>query len=85
MTAPNSIRAGRAFVELFTDDSKLVRGLHSAEKKLKAAGTATGAGALIAFGDHQIDLCGLLAAVWAAAQTCFIGAGVANEGQKAQQ
>ena len=33
-------------------------------------------GALIAFGDHQIDLCGLLAAVWAAAQTCFIRAGV---------
>jgi hypothetical protein len=36
-----SIRAGRAFVELFADDSKLVRGLHSAEKKPKAFGTAT--------------------------------------------
>ena len=41
-------------------------------------------GALIAFGDHQIDLCGLLAAFWAAAQTCFIRAGVANEVAKAQ-
>jgi len=32
------IRAGRAFVELFADDSKLVRGLRAAEKKLKAFG-----------------------------------------------
>jgi hypothetical protein len=36
-------------------------------------------GALIAFGDHQIDLMGLLAAIWAAAQTCFIRAGVAKQ------
>jgi len=34
----NSIRAGRAFVELFADDSKLVRGLRRAEKRLKAFG-----------------------------------------------
>ena len=33
-----SIRAGRAFVELFADDSKLVRGLRRAQKKLKAFG-----------------------------------------------
>jgi hypothetical protein len=33
-----AIRAGRAFVELFADDSQLVRGLRSAEKKLKAFG-----------------------------------------------
>ena len=33
-------------------------------------------GALTAFGDHQIDLTALIAAVWAAAQTCFIRAGV---------
>jgi hypothetical protein len=33
-------------------------------------------GALAAFGDHQIDLTALIAAVWAAAQTCFIRAGV---------
>ncbi len=32
------IRAGRAFVELFVDDKKLVRGLRRAEKKLKAFG-----------------------------------------------
>ena len=42
-------------------------------------------GALIAFSDHQIDLCGLLAAVWAAAQTCFIRAGITNGLQKTQQ
>jgi hypothetical protein len=42
-------------------------------------------GALIAFGDHQIDLLGLLGAIWAAAQTCFIRAGIGNEVAKAQQ
>jgi len=38
MASPQGIRAGRAFVELFADDSKLVRGLRAAEKKLKAFG-----------------------------------------------
>ncbi len=33
------IRAGRVFVELFADDTKLVRGLRAAERKLKAFGT----------------------------------------------
>src|SRR5690606_17492746 len=32
------IRAGRAFVELFADDSRLVRGLRRAEKRLRAFG-----------------------------------------------
>ncbi|MFN9222201.1 MAG: hypothetical protein ACK6D6_08865, partial [Planctomyces sp.] len=38
--APTSqaIRAGRAFVELFADDTKLVRGLRAAERRLKAFG-----------------------------------------------
>jgi len=40
MAKSNAIRAGRAFVELFADDTKLVRGLRAAEKKLKAFGTA---------------------------------------------
>src|SRR5262245_17507916 len=35
-----AIRAGRAFVELFTDDSKLVQGLRQGEAKLKAWGAA---------------------------------------------
>lgn len=38
MASAQGIRAGRAFVELFADDSKLVRGLRAAEKKLKAFG-----------------------------------------------
>ena len=37
-TNPGAIRAGRAFVELFADDSKLVRGLRRAERKVKAFG-----------------------------------------------
>lgn len=36
-------------------------------------------GAVAAWADGQIGTAGLLAAVWAAAQTCFIRAGVANE------
>jgi hypothetical protein len=38
MASSQGIRAGRAFVELFADDTKLVRGLKSAEKRLKAFG-----------------------------------------------
>jgi hypothetical protein len=40
------------------------------------------AGAVIAWADGQIDGLALAAAVWAAAQTCFIRAGIANEIQK---
>ncbi len=35
-----SIRAGRAFVELFVDENKLVRGLRAAEDKLRAFGAS---------------------------------------------
>ena len=38
MATAQGIRAGRAFVELFADDTMLVRGLRQAEKKLKAFG-----------------------------------------------
>lgn len=38
MPAAQGIRAGRAFVELFADDSKLVRGLRRAERRIKAFG-----------------------------------------------
>jgi len=38
MANTSAIRAGRAFVELFADDKKLVRGLRRAGKKLKAFG-----------------------------------------------
>lgn len=39
-------------------------------------------GAVVAWADNQITGTGLLAAVWAAAQTCFIRAGIANEAAK---
>ena len=40
MATSQGIRAGRAYVELFADDGKLVRGLRSAETKLKAFGAS---------------------------------------------
>lgn len=43
MAKAGAIRAGRAFVELFADDSKLVRGLRAAQAKLKAFGAAVNA------------------------------------------
>jgi hypothetical protein len=42
-------------------------------------------GAVVAWADGQMGTMGLLAAVWAAAQACFIRAGIATEVQKAQQ
>ena len=38
MASSQGIRAGRAFVELFADDSQLARGLRAAERRLKAWG-----------------------------------------------
>ncbi len=38
MPPTGAIRAGRAFVELFAEDSKLVRGLRAAERKVKTFG-----------------------------------------------
>ena len=43
------------------------------------------AGAVIAWADGQIDNVALLAALWDAAQVCFIRAGIANEVAKAQE
>ncbi len=40
-------------------------------------------GAVVAWADGQIDTPALLAGVWAAAQTCFIRAGIGNEVAKA--
>jgi hypothetical protein len=41
-------------------------------------------GAVIAWADGTINGTALIAAVWAAAQSCFIRAGVANEAAKQQ-
>ena len=38
MATQRGIRAGRAFVELFADNSKLVAGLRAAQAKIKAFG-----------------------------------------------
>ncbi len=38
MPSAGSIRAGRAFVELFVNDSRLVRGLRGAQRRIKAFG-----------------------------------------------
>ena len=56
MASAQGLRAGRAFVELFADDSKLVRGLKAARKRLRAFGASVraigakmfAAGALVA-------------------------------------
>ena len=42
-------------------------------------------GAVVAWADGQIDTVALLTAVWAAAQACFIRAGIANEVRKAPE
>jgi hypothetical protein len=42
-------------------------------------------GAVIAWADGDINGVALLAAIWAAAQACFIRAGIANEVAKAQE
>ena len=48
-------------------------------KKAYVTAAAGVLGAVIAWIDGQIGGTGLLAAVWAAAQACFIRAGIANE------
>jgi len=48
-------------------------------KKAYVTAAAGVLGAVIAWIDGQIGGVGLLAAVWAAAQACFIRAGIANE------
>jgi len=40
MPSAQGIRAGKAFVELFTDDSRLVRGLKAAQRRLKNFGAS---------------------------------------------
>ena len=42
-------------------------------------------GAVVAWADGQIDGVALLAAVWAAAQACFIRAGIARAAPTAQE
>jgi len=41
-------------------------------------------GAVLAWSQGQLDVAGLLAAIWAAVQSCFIRAGIDNAVQKSQ-
>ena len=61
MSASKGIRAGRAFVELFADDKRLVRGLKRASAKMKSWGTkmtSLGAKAMAAGGAMMAPLLG---------------------------
>ncbi len=68
MPTAQGIRAGRAYVELFANDTKLVRGLRSAERKLKAFGMG-----VRQVGTKLAGLGGLLAAPLAASVKIFAG------------
>jgi hypothetical protein len=62
MASSQGIRAGRAFVELFADDTKLVRGLKAAEKRLKAFGAGVQSIGTNLFGLGSAAVAPLLAA-----------------------
>jgi len=66
MAKSGAIRAGRAFVELFADDSKLVRGLKAAQAKLKAFGAS-----VRALGTKMMGLGAAVAAPLAGATKVF--------------
>lgn len=62
MASSQGIRAGRAFVQLFADDTKLVRGLKAAEKRLKAFGAGVQSIGTKLFGLGSAAVAPLLAA-----------------------
>jgi TP901 family phage tail tape measure protein len=66
--AAGAIRAARAYVELFADDSQLVRGLRNAQAKLKAFGSS-----VQQFGRQLLTLGTLAAAPLAASTKTFAG------------
>jgi hypothetical protein len=70
MVSPKGIRAGAAYVELYTNNSRLVKGLKSAEQRLKAFG-----GSIRSIGTRLVGLGSLLAAPMAAAVGSFASAG----------
>lgn len=69
-TSSGAIRAGRAFVELLTDDSKLVRGLRSAAAKLKGWGAS-----ISGFGKKLAGIGSAVAGPMIAATTTWASAG----------
>lgn len=79
MATAGGIRAGRAFVELFVEDSRLVRGLRTAQQRLAAF-----AGAVRAIGLQFTALGAGLAAPLVAASTQFavVGSALADLSQR---
>ena len=70
MATAQGIRAGRAFVELFADDTKLVRGLRAAQKKLQAFGAS-----VRSLGTQLFGVGAAIVAPLAAATNVFAGMG----------
>ena len=68
MASSGAIRAGRAFVELFTDNAKLVRGLRQGETQIKAFGKKVSA-----IGRQMLTTGALAAAPLALATRTFAG------------
>ena len=66
MPSSRAIRAGEAFVELFADDNKLVRGLRGAKKKLKEFGAR-----VRKLGMRMVALSAIMAAPLIAGGTVF--------------
>ena len=66
MPTAQAIRVSRAYVELFADDSKLVRGLKRAQTKLKAFGAG-----IKSFGTRLLSVGTVAAAPFAASLSIF--------------
>ncbi|MBL0920931.1 MAG: phage tail tape measure protein [Phycisphaerales bacterium] len=74
MAKSNAIRAGRAFVELFADDTALVRGLRRAQQRLSAFGEGARA-----IGTRLLIGASAVGAAFGAATKVFISSGDALE------
>lgn len=70
MPSPSSIRAGAAYIELYTKDNRFVKGLRAAEAKLKAFGAG-----ITAIGTKFAALGGAIVAPLALATKAFAGMG----------
>ena len=66
MASPQGIKAGAAFIELTANDNKLVRGLRSAQRRLKAFGSSARAA-----GASALKMTGLFAAPFVAGARVF--------------
>ena len=65
-TATGEVKAGRAYVEILLDQTKLERGLKQAQQKIKSFGSA-----LTGIGKNMLAVSGVLAAPMAFATKTF--------------